>query len=502
MTGCGSSSSDASPDTGINARPLYHFTAPSNWLNDPNGLVHVGGEYHLFYQYNPTRPAWGFIHWGHAVSTDLVHWTDLPVALAPHPVLGMPFSGSAVVDVRRTSRLCSDRDSECLVLVFTHSGAAQVQSVAASYDRARSFLLHGSNPVLPNPGLVDFRDPKVFFHEPSQRWIMALAAGDRVMLYGSDDLISWTHLSNFGPDDATRGGVVEVPDLFELAVANEPGVTRWVMKLDTNPGGRYGGSGARYVVGDFDGTRFVRIPDDPMPFRWVDFGADFYAGVSFSDLPATDGRRIWLAWMNNWVYASILPTGPWRGAMTVPREVGLIRTDEGSYVLTQRPVAELSALRDGPPVVDLADVPVLGNSSLLADLAGEALELMFTAEPGGARELGVRVRRGPSEEIRVGYDALRRSLFVDRSAGGNRLLKDALPSRHEAPLKIDGTGAVTIRVLLDRSSVEVFANDGRVVITDVILAAADSRGTQLYADGGWAYLRSLQAWKLNSAVRR
>ncbi len=254
-TGCGSSSPDSSQTTVLDARPSYHFTAPANWLNDPNGLVYLAGEYHLFYQYNPSQPVWGFIHWGHAVSSDMVHWTDLPSVLGPS-ALGLPFSGSAVVDRQHTSGLCPG-GSDCVVAVFTHSGGSQVQSVAASDDRARTFRLNVSNPVLPNPGLADFRDPKVFFHGPTKRWVMVLAAGDRVMLYGSLNLTTWSHLSDIGPDQSLGGGVVECPDFFELPVMNEPGVTRWVLKVDTNPGGRYGGSGSRYVVGEFDGTSFV-----------------------------------------------------------------------------------------------------------------------------------------------------------------------------------------------------------------------------------------------------
>ena len=505
-TGCGSSSPDTSqavldarPDSSVavlDARPSYHFTAPANWLNDPSGLVYLAGEYHLFYQYNPSQPVWGFIHWGHAVSSDMVHWTDLPSVLGPS-ALGMPFSGSAVVDRQHTSGLCPG-GSDCVVAVFTHGGLPQVQSVAASDDRARTFRLNVSNPVLPNPGLADFRDPKVFFHGPTKRWVMVLAAGDRLMLYGSLNLTTWSHLSDIGPDDSLRGGMVECPDFFELPVVNEPGVTRWVLKVDTNPGGRYGGTGSRYVVGEFDGTSFV--PSAPAS-RWVDFGTDFYAAMSFSDIPTTDARRIWMAWMNNWAYADALPTGAWRGAMTVPREVGLMRAGDGSYVLTQRPVSELRNLRAGPPLIDLANQTVAGRSSVLDGLVGDALEIALVLEPKTAREVTLLVRQGKQEETRIGYDVTRSVLFVDRSTSGASLLRDTLPARHEAPVALDASGAVTLTVLVDRSSVEVFAQEGQVTLSDLIFPGPGSQGTQLSTDGGTLHIRSLQAWALKGAGR-
>jgi fructan beta-fructosidase len=504
--GCSPSSSGSSPSSGslespiAGARPSYHFTAPTNWLNDPNGLIYFDGEYHLFYQHNPAEPTWGFIHWGHAVSTDLVHWTDLPLALYPE-ALGMPFSGSAVADDTNSSGLCPQAGAACLVAIFTHGGGPQVQSVASSTDRGRTFRSYPFNPVIPNPNsygfLYDFRDPKVFFHAPTARWVMIVAAGNRLMLYGSTNLTSWTVLSSFGPDNHMAGGVIEVPDLFELPVKNEPGVTRWILKFDTNPGGRYGGSGAHYWVGDFDGISFS--PTDPAP-RWVDFGTDFYAATIFSNIPSTDGRTIWLGWMSNLIYATRLPTGNWRGAMTVPRELGLLRRDDGTYVLTQHPITELKTLRMAS-AIELSNQIVSGYTSLLDNLTGDALEMILTIEPGTAREIGLLVRQGAGEETRIGYNADRGVLFVDRTASSSSVLRNTLHPRHEAPIHLDATGAVTLTILVDRSSVEVFSEDGEVVLTDLILPAAASLGTRLYADGGTGQVRSLQAWPLERALR-
>jgi len=460
-------------------------------MNDPNGLVQVAGEYHLFYQHNPAQPRWGFIHWGHAVSADLVHWTDLPPALAPDPVLGMPFSGSAVVDHERTSSLCRDQTAECVVAVFTHHGSAQVQSVAASVDRARTFRLNHSNPVVSNPGLIDFRDPKVFFHQPTRRWVMVLAAGNRLMFYGSVDLTGWSLLSTLGPNDLLGRDLLECPDLFELPVANEPGVSRWVLKIDSNPGGRYGGSGSHYLIGDFDGVSFTPLSPSR---QWVDFGPDFYAAQSFANMAA--GRHVWLAWMNNWAYAPTLPTGSWRGAMTVPREVGLIRTEDGGYLLTQRPAAELHGLREGAPLVRVDDQPLTGQGLTVDGCRSEALEISLVIEPGTANEVGLLVRQSATEYTKVGYDARRHRLFVDRSRSGQSPWQDRLPTKHDAPLLPDGSGAITLTLLIDRTSVEVFGNDGRAVLTDLVFTSPDGLGTQLYVDGGTAHLRSLRVWSL------
>lgn len=478
----------------MNARPAYHFTAPANWLNDPNGLIKVDGEYHLFYQYNPNQPSWGFIHWGHAVSTDLVNWTDLPVALSPDVALGMPFSGTAVVDSRQTSGLCNESSPSCVVLVFTHAGAAQVQSVAVGDDRARLFRLYSSNPVLPNPGITDFRDPKVFFFEPTQQWIMALAAGDRISFYGSSDLKRWQHLSDCIPANPLPG-VIEVPDMFELPVVNESGATRWVLKYDTNPGGRYGGSGAHYLIGQFDGRRFV--PEDESAPQWVDYGADFYAATSFANMPADDDRRIWVGWMNNWAYASLLPTGPWRGALTIPREVGVVHDSDG-YHLVQRPPRELTALRSGAATIDIENQALAGQSLSLEGVRSDAMEISLVIEPGAAGEVALFLRQSATQYTKVGYDQRRQTLFVDRTMSGNTLLSETLPARHEAPLPPDPSGAITLTIYLDRSSVEVFGNDGRVVLTDVILASDEGLGVHLDANGGAGYVRSLRIWPLRS----
>ncbi|HXE80327.1 MAG TPA: glycoside hydrolase family 32 protein, partial [Vicinamibacterales bacterium] len=269
-------------------RPLLHFTPQRNFMNDPNGLVFRDGEYHLFYQHNPQDDRWGHMSWGHAVSRDLLHWEHLPLALAEEDGI-MVFSGSAVADPADTSGLCGGANASCLVAIYTgHGHGKQTQNLAVSRDRGRTWRKYEGNPVL-DLSRNDHRDPKVFWHEASRRWVMvSVLAGERkVRFFSSPDLKRWEMMSDFGPAGAT-GGAWECPDLFPLPVDNDPREIRWVLDVDIYPGGRLGGSGAQYFVGTFDGGRFMS-EDPPDRIRWVDFGRDFYASQSYAGLP--DGRR-------------------------------------------------------------------------------------------------------------------------------------------------------------------------------------------------------------------
>jgi fructan beta-fructosidase len=315
-------------------RPQFHFTPERNWMNDPNGLVYHDGEYHLFYQYNPFGDKWGHMSWGHAVSSDFVHWKHLPLALSEQGEV-MIFSGSAVVDSSNSSGFGKD-DQPPMVAIYTghreetkHAKRVEDQRLAYSNDGGRTWAHYSGNPVI-DIGSPEFRDPKVFWHEPTNQWIMVvvLSKEKKVRLYASHDLKKWTQLSEFGPAGAWRDPIIwECPDLFPLEVEREPSATKWVLIVNINPGGPAGGSGSQYFVGEFDGTRFT--PDDAEGTLWVDYGSDFYAAVTWSNVPESDGRRILLGWMSNWDYTQHIPTSPWRSAMTVPRSLRLERTSKG-----------------------------------------------------------------------------------------------------------------------------------------------------------------------------
>jgi fructan beta-fructosidase len=444
----------AAPEYKEPLRPRFHFTPSRNFMNDPNGLVYYKGEYHLFYQHNPFGEVWGHMSWGHAVSRDMLHWEHLPVALREENGV-MIFSGSAVVDRDNSSGFCRpDGDRSCLVAIYTgHGHDKQTQNLAYSNDRGRTWTKYAGNPVI-DPGLKDFRDPKVFWHDGTKRWIMVTVLADqhKVRFFGSRDLKTWDRLSDFGPAGAT-GGVWECPDLFALPVDGDPKNVRWVLDVDINPGSIAGGSGGQYFIGTFDGTTFVNEnPSDQT--LWVEHGKDFYATTSFSDIPATDGRRIWMAWISNWLYANVEPTVIWRGAQSVPRELALRRLPEGIR-LVQAPIAELKTLRTTREPATLSDGgPLPGSAEIELDLSR-----------GEWREAGFRLSNEAGEWVAVGVNADPLEMFVDRRRSRATPFHDAYPGRHASPVRWRND-KIQLRVLFDRSVVEVFANDGESIITD------------------------------------
>ncbi len=321
-------------------RPLYHFTPPANWINDPNGLVYYAGEYHLFYQYHPGSTIWGPMHWGHAVSTDLVNWQQLPIALYPD-ALGAIFSGSAVIDWHNTAGF----GQEAMIALFTHNSAqGQSQSLAYSTDKGRTWSKYAGNPVISAPaGEKDFRDPKVFWvanGDYAGHWVMLLAVSDSIWVYTSTNLKNWLFVSEFGEEHGSHTGVWETPDLFKLAV-DDGAATRWVLTVGVGAGATVAEQGTQYFVGHFDGAAFTNENPPEIVLR-ADYGPDFYAGQGWNDAP--DHRPIWIAWMSNWIYARTIPTGAWRGAMSVPRSLGLRTTPDGIR-LVQSLIPELAKLR-------------------------------------------------------------------------------------------------------------------------------------------------------------
>ncbi len=447
-------------------RPQFHFSPAKNWMNDPNGMVYYEGEYHLFYQYNPFGDKWGHMSWGHAVSRDLVHWEHLPLALAEENHV-MIFSGSAVIDWKNTSGFGSE-DRPPMVAIYTghHTDKKlQDQRLAYSTDKGRTWTKYAGNPVI-DIGYADFRDPKVFWHEDSAQWVMivTLSMEKKLRLYGSPNLKDWEKLSDFGPRGCTQG-VWECPDLFPLPVEGGEG-SKWVIILNIGGAAPAGGSGCQYFVGDFDGETF-HLHEESMPAiadgstaagLWADYGRDFYAAVSWSDVPASDGRRLWLGWMSNWNYAQDVPTSPWRSAMTVPRSLSLREVD-GKYRLLQEPAGELAGIRVSGSVMER---PTAGTAErLIRSLDAELLDIELTMAAGRA----ISITRGTSGSaiLHVDEDRLR----LDRRTMGETSFHEKFPGVHEAPLR-SKNGLVTLRLLIDRSSIEVFANGGESVISDLI----------------------------------
>ncbi|HEX2532314.1 MAG TPA: glycoside hydrolase family 32 protein [Chitinophagaceae bacterium] len=448
-------------------RPRVHFSPPARWMNDPNGMVFFNNRYHLFYQYYPDSTVWGPMHWGHAESADLVHWQHRPVALYPDS-LGYIFSGSAVVDRDNTSGF-GKGGKPPLVAIFTHHDPKgekegrndfQVQSLAYSLDEGKTWTKYAGNPVLPNPGIRDFRDPKVMWYEAGKKWIMTLATLDRITFYASPDLKSWTRESDFGKDIGAHGGVWECPDLFPLEYK---GKTVWVLLVSINPGGPNGGSATQYFTGSFDGRSFR--PSDTLT-RWVDYGPDNYAGVTWSH---TGKRKIFLGWMNNWQYANVVPTQNWRGAATLPRDLGLEKIG-AQYFLTSRPVAALRKLEAGAPVPVPAGSPAPSGS-----LRGPArLELSGTA----AETFALTFSNAKGDSLVIGYDAASRQYYIDRTHSGQTDFEKGFARRHTAP-RISGAARWDMTVILDQASVELFADGGLTAMTAVFFPQEPLRSWKL-----------------------
>jgi fructan beta-fructosidase len=458
-------------------RPVCHFTPPAGWMNDPNGLVHHAGEWHLHYQHHPHSLVWGPMHWGHAVSRDLLTWEHLPIALAPDEH-GTIFSGSAVIDHDGVA----GHGKGALVAFYTsHRERDRGQSLAVSLDAGRTWTKHPGNPVLlPPDGSADFRDPQVVRYQhpagPSW-WVMVVAAGRVLRFYRSDDLLRWTPTGTYALPAADHLGVVETPELFELPV-DDTAERVWVLAVGQTAGGPQGGSGVRYLLGRFDGERFTPIDGDT-EVRWADHGADFYAAQSWTGSP--DGRRIWVGWMSNWAYAERIPASSWRGMLSIPRELGLTRGTDGRLRLTQWPVRELRERHVS--MADLREPDLATVDATLARIRGSSLDVTLEVEfaSHGRRHLELAVHRGPDGATRIGYDPASGQLVVDRSAAGGAV-DEAAPAHHRSR-PLTRRDVVELRVLVDTASVEVFAEGGAVVLSVLAFPRAGGSGLQFRSDG-------------------
>ncbi|MEI5996229.1 glycoside hydrolase family 32 protein [Paraburkholderia bengalensis] len=479
-------------------RSALHYTPQRNWMNDPNGLVYYKGLYHLFYQYNPHGNFWGDMSWGHATSHDLIHWEEHAVALPANQSEEI-FSGSVVVDARNTSGFGTAKTPP-LVALYTsvykagsrHEAGVQAQSVAYSTDDGVTWRQYAHNPVLTlSPESKQFRDPKVSWFAPGGYWLMATVVADAhvVKFYRSDNLIDWTFLSDFTlPNVPHRGALWEMPDLFALPLDGDPSRLKWVMIVNVNPWSIAGGSGAMYFVGQFDGTRFVAddvapAGSDPARYHWLDHGADYYAAGTFSNAPS--GKAVTIGWMSNWDYASHVPTAPWKGAMALPRELALKTIDGRPQLISVPPPSYVSMVKQLPATrIDAIDV-----SSATRDLArparGSVQNIRMTIRPDTAQRVGLIVRASASGDVgtRIFYDTRMQTLIVDRSRSGNTWFSGAFSKAHIVNLPLND-GRLDLQVVIDRNSVEVFADRGRAVVTDLIFPAAGDNHVRVFAEGG------------------
>lgn len=461
-------------------RPVYHFAPQWGWMNDPNGMVYKDGEYHLFYQYNPYGSRWGNMNWGHAISRDLVSWEHLPVAIAPDG-LGTIFSGSAVVDKNNTAGF----GAGAIVAFYTQASARQMQSIAYSTDNGRTFKKYAGNPVLTGD-VADFRDPKVSWHEGTQKWILTLAVGQEIRFFSSPNLKDWTYESNFGEGQGCHDGVWECPDLFELPVVGT-NQKKWVLIVNINPGGPFGGSATQYFVGSFDGHKFVN--ESPKATKWMDYGKDHYATVTWSNAP--QNRVIALAWMSNWQYANEVPTMQYRSSNSVPRDLQLFVKDGETY-MQSAPSPELLALRKNKVMDKSFSVGKDYTIAQLMDNNVGTYEITMTVRQKKQGNLSMRLMNEQGEEIEYRLDMAKRELTCIRDKSGVAgFSKDFITP---TVTQVEG-GDLQLRFLVDRSSVEAFVNDGRFVLTNLVFPHTPYNKVVFSATGGSVSVKNFTVYR-------
>lgn len=504
-------------------RPSYHFTPLYGWMNDPNGMVYKDGEYHLYFQYNPYGSKWGNMHWGHAVSKDLVHWEHLDPAIARDPV-GHIFSGSSVVDKKNTAGFGKD----AIIAIYTNNSVNhdEVQCIAYSNDNGRTFTKYEGNPVLtPFDGLKDFRDPKVFWYEKGKCWYMIVSADKETRFYKSKNLKKWTYVSAFGKGLGQQPCQYECPDFFQLPVNGDKKKMKWVMTMNINPGCWFGGSATEYFVGDFDGKNFT-CPD-AHDVKWLDWGKDHYATVTFSN---TGDRVLGITWMSNWQYANLTPFKQNRGANGLPRELKLYENN-GKYYVSENVAPEVYALRKDTK--NLADASVADAKDLkgvAANMEG-AFEIEADVTPDANGIAGIEISNNKRERTMIYFDMKQGKVVMDRTESGlTDFGKQAVPHDIElawdkqraaegkepariansinykndfalatwAPLSLceDGKKTYHVDIFVDKSSVELFVDGGRIAMTNLVFPVAPYENVKLYTQDGKAEFKNLKVHKL------
>lgn len=492
-------------------RPIYHHTPLYGWMNDPNGMVYKDGEYHLYFQYNPYGSKWGNMHWGHSVSTDLVHWNHLKPAIA-RDTLGHIFSGSTVVDKDNTAGY----GSNAMIALYTSASDehGQIQCMAYSTDDGRTYTKYEKNPVLtPFDGLKDFRDPKVFWYEPDKKWVMIVSADKEMRFYTSQNLKDWEYMSAFGKGYGAQPNQFECPDFIQLPVDGNKNKMKWVMLVNINPGCMFGGSATEYFVGDFDGKEFT-CDTKPEVAKWLDYGKDHYAAVCISN---TGERIISIPWMSNWQYANVTPIRQYRGANGLPRELSLY-TKDGQVYVAANVVKEVKALRKDTRSFD--PIAVKGEYKLdeIVPQTDGAYELEMDITPNASGVAGFDLMNAKGEIAKIYLDMKSRKLVMDRTASGLVAFGDkSEPHAKEtddhrktmsinyqndfalgtwAPLSLCEGKTYHLNVFVDKCSVEIFVDSGRIAMTNLVFPTEPYNTLRFYTEGGEAQVSNLKVYKL------
>ncbi|HIZ26783.1 MAG TPA: GH32 C-terminal domain-containing protein [Candidatus Barnesiella merdipullorum] len=495
-------------------RPVYHHTPLYGWMNDANGLVYKDGEYHLYYQYNPYGSKWGNMHWGHSVSKDLIHWEHLAPAIA-RDTLGHIFSGSSVVDHFNSAGYGKD----ALIAFYTSASDehGQIQCMAYSTDNGRTYTKYEGNPILtPFDGLKDFRDPKVFWYEPAKKWYMIVSADKDMRFYNSTDLKHWEYLSQFGEGYGVQPNQFECPDFIQLPVDGDKNHMKWVMIVNINPGCPFGGSATEYFVGEFDGKEF-KCDNDKSVTKWLDFGKDHYATVCFSN---TGDRTIAVPWMSNWQYANATPTRQYRSANALPRELSLY-TKDGEIYMAANAVKETQALRKGTSTVNAIDLKNEYTIDPIKTGPEGACELEMDITPGKADTVGFELYNAKGEKVNIYLDMKAGRLVMDRTQSGiTDLSRYGEMTVHQketddhrktmsvnyindfalgtwAPLSLCNGKSYHLDVFVDKCSIEIFVDGGRIAMTNLVFPTAPYSALRFYSTNGEAQIKNLNVYQLN-----
>ena len=468
-------------------RPSYHHTPAYGWMNDPNGMFYKDGVYHLYFQYNPYGSMWGNMHWGHSTSTDLVNWKNEGVAIAPDAI-GTIFSGSCVVDHNDTSGF-----GEGAVVAFYTSakqtpwGDCQTQSMAYSLDNGKTFIKYENNPILTSSE-KDFRDPKVFWYAPKEHWVMMLAVGQHMEIYSSKNLKDWTKESEFGEGHGCHGGVWECPDLVELPVEGTK-EKKWVLICNINPGGPFGGSATQYFVGDFDGSTFTN--NYPEETKWMDYGKDHYATVTWNNAP--DGRCIAIGWMSNWQYANNVPTLQYRSANTIARDLSLFKQD-GSIFLKSEPCKEMLEARKDGRQIKTVNVAKAETISLSPQSDNGAYEVELSINPGKSKEVSFVLSNGKGEKVLMTYDVVKKTFAIDRTKSGEVSFSNDFPAVTE--ITLSKSKELKLRLFVDKSSIEAFVDNGKFVMTNCVFPSAPYDMITFESDGNRYKVKNINIYQI------
>lgn len=468
-------------------RPVYHHTPAYGWMNDPNGMFYKDGVYHLYFQYNPYGSVWGNMHWGHSTSTDLMHWNFEGCAIVPD-AWGAIFSGSCVVDHNNTAGF----GKGAVVAFYTSAkatpwGDVQSQSMAYSLDNGKTFTKYEGNPILTSSE-KDFRDPKVFWYAPGKHWVMILAVGQHMEIYSSVNLKEWKKESEFGAMQGAHGGVWECPDLVEIPVEGTR-EKKWVLICNLNPGGPFGGSAAQYFVGSFDGKKFVN--ESPTQTKWMDWGKDNYATVTWNNAP--DGRCIALGWMSNWQYANNVPTRQYRSANTLARDLTLYREGQELY-LKSTPSSEVKKARGKKVSIPSFKVSEKHEMVNLFEEKQGAYEVEILIQNAGASKIAFCLLNDKGEKVSMYYDLNRKQFVMDRSESGKVDFSKDFPAVTVAPVNVDKE--LTLRLFVDRSSIEAFGEDGKFVMTNLVFPSQPYVKMCFEADKNGYAVKTLNVYKL------